>query len=75
MKKSHKRSIQKRSDVAPLKNEVFVNIGFPHDMTISGTMNVEELARQLDCSSKISSSSFGNLLSPPLQSYKVSYGK
>ena len=53
MKKSHKRSIQKRSDVAPLKNEVFVNIGFPHDMTISGTMNVEELARQLDCSSKI----------------------
>ena len=75
MKKSHKRGIQKRSDVAPLKNEVFVNIGFPHDMTISGTMNVEELARQLDCSSKISSSSFGNLLSPPLQSYKVSYGK
>ena len=75
MKKSHKRSIQKRSDVAPLKNEVLVNIGFPHDMTISGTMNVEELARQLDCSSKISSSSFGNLLSPPLQLYKVSYGK
>ena len=28
-------------------------------------MNVEELARQLDCSSKIFSSSFGNLLSPP----------
>ena len=28
-------------------------------------MNVEELARQLDCNSKISSSSFGNLLSPP----------
>ena len=27
-------------------------------------MNVEELARQLDCSSKIFSSSFGNLLSP-----------
>ena len=28
-------------------------------------MNVEELARQLNCNSKISSSSFGNLLSPP----------
>ena len=27
-------------------------------------MNVEELARQLDCSSKIFSSSFGNFLSP-----------
>lgn len=38
-------------------------------------MNVEELARQLDCSSKIFSSSFGNLLSPPLQLYKASYGK
>ena len=38
-------------------------------------LDVEELARQLDCSSKISSSSFGNLLSPPLQLYKVSYGK
>ena len=38
-------------------------------------MNVEELARQLDCSSKISSSSFGNLLSPPLSLYKRSYGK
>ena len=38
-------------------------------------MNVEELAGQLDCSSKIFSSSFGNLLSPPLSLYKVSYGK
>ena len=35
-------------------------------------MNVEELARQLDCSSKIFfSSSFGNLLSPPLSLYEV----
>ena len=38
-------------------------------------MNVEELARQLDCSSKFFSSSFENLLSLPPQLYKVSYGK
>ena len=38
-------------------------------------MNVEELAGQLDCSSKIFSSSFGNLLSLPPQLYKESYGK
>ena len=38
-------------------------------------MNVEELAGQQDCSSKIFSSSFGNLLSLPPQLYKESYGK
>lgn len=38
-------------------------------------MNVEELARQLDCNSKISSSSFGNLLSPPHLHYNKDYDK
>ena len=35
-------------------------------------MNVEELAGQLDCSSKIFSSSFGNLLSLPVEGLTVS---
>lgn len=38
IKEAYKKRMKEiRSDVAPLKNEVFVNIGFPHDMTISGT--------------------------------------
>ena len=63
-----------KADRKPISVPLFQSVAnvLAEDMA---RMNVEELARQLDCSSKIFSSSFGNLLSPPLQLYKESYGK